>query len=107
MKSKNYNNDLANVSGIRTRYFSYSSFYSVSANSYRTLTIDVSSIALSGYNLVAIPNGFTSDSSGDTMCVMVSVSISGTSLSMCIRNYSTNTSASLKPIVQVLRVKAL
>jgi hypothetical protein len=68
--------------------------------------MDVSSIALSGYSLIPIPNGFTSDSSGDSMCVMFSVKVSGTTVTVYIRNNGTS-AASLKPVVQVLRVKAI
>ena len=69
--------------------------------------MDISSMKLNGYTLIAIPNGFTNESSGSTMCDINSVYISDSTLSILIRNYSTTVDAKLSPIVQILRVKAI
>lgn len=61
---------------------------------------------LEEYVLIPIPNGFTNESSGSSMCDINSVYISGSELSILIRNYSTTVDAKLSPVVQILRVKA-
>lgn len=68
--------------------------------------MNISSMKLEGYNLIPIPNGFTHESSGSSMCDINSVSVSDSTLSILIRNYSTTVDAKLNPVVQILRVKA-
>jgi len=95
-----------NLNDIGVRYFAFSTTYNVPANSYKQFTYDVSGMVKSGYILVPISLGFTPNSSGDTMCNLASLYISGNTLHMAVRNFN-STAASVNPVVYVLRIKAV
>lgn len=95
-----------NLNDIGVRYFAFSTTYNVPANSYKQFTYDVSGMVKSGYILVPISLGFTPNSSGDTMCNLASLYISGNTLYMAVRNFN-STAASVNPVVYVLRIKAV
>ena len=95
-----------NLNNIGVRYFAFSTTYNVPGNSYKQFTQDVSGLVKSGYVLVPISLGFTSNSSGDTMCNMSSLYISGNTLYMAVRNFNSS-AASVNPVVYVFRIKAV
>lgn len=102
----NLNELNTNLNDIGVRYFAFSTTYNVPANSYKQFTYDVSGMVKSGYILVPISLGFTPNSSGDTMCNLASLYISGNTLYMAVRNFN-STAASVNPVVYVLRIKAV
>lgn len=102
----NLNELNTNLNDIGVRYFAFSTTYNVPANSYKQFTYDVSGMVKSGYILVPISLGFTPNSSGDTMCNLTSLYISGNTLHMAVRNFN-SADASVNPVVYVLRIKAV
>ena len=103
----NYYNDLENIIDIRVKYYTTPSFNSIPINSYKNIAIDLSAIYSSRYTLVPLACGFTGDSTLGHMCVISSISVSGKTLAITIRNNSTNSNANVKPTFLVMRVKAL
>ena len=103
----NYYNDLENIIDIRVKYYTTPSFNSILRNSYKNIAIDLSAIYSSRYTLVTVACGFTGDSTLGHMCVISSMTVSGKTLAITIRNNSTGSNANVKPTFLVMRVKEL
>lgn len=102
----NYYNDLENIIDIRVKYYT-TNFNSIPKNSYKNIAIDLSAIYSSRYTLVPVACGFTGDSTLGHMCVISSMTVSGKTLAITVRNNSTASNANVKPTFLVMRVKAL